>query len=74
MISTGKQGHGSLPVVHTMDHLWSHPVGVSHHRVSLPAVGPLEARQLSLRQLFPVLVVHHESRQPEVCHHHCVVL
>ena len=57
-----------------MDHLRSHPVRVSNHRVPLPAVRPLEARQFTLRQLVLMLVIHHEARQPEVCHHHCVVL
>lgn len=59
-----------------MDHLGGHPVGVPHHRVSLPAVGPLQAGELPLRlrQLLLVLVVHHETRQPKVGHHHCAVL
>lgn len=61
-------------VCHTMNHLWSHPVGVSHHSVPLPAVRFLQARQLSLRQFLLMLVVHHKPSQPEVCHHHRVVL
>lgn len=64
----------SVPVDHTVDHLRSHPVGVSHHGVPLSAVGPLQPGQFTLRQLLLVLVVHHEPSQPEVCHHHCVVL
>lgn len=57
-----------------MDHLGGHPVGVSHHRVPLPAIGPLQAGELPLRQLLLVLVVHHETRKPKVGHHHCAVL
>lgn len=60
---------------HTMDHLRSHPVRVSHHGVPLPAVGlRLQTRQFTLRQLLLVLVVYHEPSQPEVRHHHSVVL
>lgn len=61
-------------VYHTMNHLRSHPVGVPHHRVPLPAVGLLQARQFSLRQLIFTYIVHHEPSQAKVCHHHSVVL
>lgn len=64
----------SVPVFHTVDHLWSHPVGVSHHGVPFSAVGPLQARQFSLRQLLFMLIINHESSQAKVCHHHSVVL
>lgn len=57
-----------------MDHLRSHPVGVSHNSVPLPAVRLLQTRQFTLGQLLLVLVVNHEPGQAEVCHHHCVVL
>ena len=54
----------------TVDHLGRHPVGVAHHRVPLFPVWLLEAPQvLGLR-----LLVHHEPRQPEVGHHHVLVL
>lgn len=54
-----------------MNHFWSHPVGVSHHRVSLPPVRLLHAMDL---QVLLVLVLHHQPSQTEVRHHHTVIL
>ena len=68
----GPCGPGDVPggARLTVDHLGRHPVGVAHHRVPLFPVWLLEAPQiLRLR-----LLVHHEPRQPEVGHHHVLVL
>lgn len=65
---SGGRGPGGRPL--TVDHLGRHPVRVTHHRVSLLAVWLLEASQVcGLCLLF-----HHEPGQPEVGHHHVLVL
>lgn len=58
----------------TVDHFRSHPVGVSHHSVSLPAIVFLQAGHCTQGQHVFMRVLNHEPRQPEVCHHHRVVL
>lgn len=68
--SLGPGGYDRWGYQLTIDHLRCHPVGVAYHCVTLFAVWLLEASQvLGMR-----LLIYHEPCQPEVGHHHILVL
>ena len=71
----GASGFAGFALELTVQHLRGHPVGVPHHRVAFLAVDAPEHPLFGGGLLDGLdLLLHNEPGQPEVGHHHRVVL